>query len=277
MFFSGIGDEAGKSIDLQIKAHLELGWRHIELRNVDGVNATLLDATRFDTVADKIRTAGLQVSCFASAIANWSRDIADDFGQDVAELRQAIPRMKKLAVPLIRVMSWKNERGASEAEWRDAAIRRLRELTKIAEGEGVLLAHENCTGWGGRGHEQTLELLAAVDSPSLRIVFDTGNPVIYNQNSWEYYRGIVEHIAYVHIKDAERAADGKTHFTFAGEGDGCVREICADLKKRGYDGGFSIEPHIASIVHEGKSNSPETLYRSYIEYGSRFVELFGKA
>ncbi|RKY76941.1 sugar phosphate isomerase/epimerase, partial [candidate division KSB1 bacterium] len=30
MFFTGIADEAGKSLDVQIRAHKELGWDHIE-------------------------------------------------------------------------------------------------------------------------------------------------------------------------------------------------------------------------------------------------------
>jgi len=38
MKFSGISDEAGQSIEMQIKAHKELGWEYMELRNVDGEN-----------------------------------------------------------------------------------------------------------------------------------------------------------------------------------------------------------------------------------------------
>ena len=39
MFLSGIADEAARDAARQASAHRELGWSHIELRNIDGVNA----------------------------------------------------------------------------------------------------------------------------------------------------------------------------------------------------------------------------------------------
>ena len=38
MYYSGISDEAGHGIETQIKAHVELGWKYLELRSVDGEN-----------------------------------------------------------------------------------------------------------------------------------------------------------------------------------------------------------------------------------------------
>ena len=45
MFFSGIADEAGKDINMQIKAHKELGWSFIEMRNVGDKNFIDRDST----------------------------------------------------------------------------------------------------------------------------------------------------------------------------------------------------------------------------------------
>jgi len=69
MFFSGIADEAGKDLDTQIKAHKELGWNHIELRNIDGKQFTDLDDAEFDAACARLESAKMKVSCFASAIA----------------------------------------------------------------------------------------------------------------------------------------------------------------------------------------------------------------
>ena len=68
MFFSGIADEAGEPIQTQIKAHRELGWTEIEVRNVEGVNLTDLCDETFGEVAEKLESAGLRVSCFASQL-----------------------------------------------------------------------------------------------------------------------------------------------------------------------------------------------------------------
>ena len=38
MYLTGIADEASKGIEEQIAATRELGWTHIEARNVDGRN-----------------------------------------------------------------------------------------------------------------------------------------------------------------------------------------------------------------------------------------------
>ena len=275
MFFSGISDEAGQAIDVQIQAHQELGCHHLELRLVDGVNLVQVTDDKFDEVYAKVTEAGMQVSCFSSAIANWARPITADVNVDIEDLKRAIPRMKRLGSPFIRVMSYPNDPKSPvpENEWRKEAIRRMKMFAKIAEDGGVLLAHENCSGWGGLSAENSNILLEEVNSPALKVVFDTGNPVTYRQNAWEYYQAVFDSIVYVHIKDA-RIVDDKEVYTYCGEGDGFVKEIVGDLLARGYDGGFSIEPHLAAIVHTGqKASSADQLYQSYVEYGRRLMRI----
>ena len=272
MFFSGIADEAAESIDGQIKAHKELGWDHIEIRNVSGACLTDLCDETFEETAGKVTDAGLQVSCFASQLCNWSRPITKHADIDRHELERAIPRMQKLACPFIRIMSYPNADWPEE-KWRDEVVARLKVLAQIAEGGGIVLAHENCNGWGGEGPDNSLELLERVDSPALRLLFDTANPVPHGQDVWGYYEAVRDHVVYVHIKDCVME-DGQVRYTYAGEGDGKVREIVGDLSKRGYDGGFSIEPHLAAIIHEGKgASAAENAYQAYVEDGRRFVKL----
>lgn len=275
MFFSGISDEAGPAIETQIKAHKELGWNHMELRLVDGQNLTMLPDEAFDVVYEKVTAAGMNVSCFGSAIANWARPITCDPSIDIEDLNRAIPRMHRFGTQFIRVMSYPNDpkNPIGDTEWRNEAIRRMRALAKLAEDGGITLAHENCSGWGGLSAENSNILLGEVNSPALKVVFDTGNPVTYGQDAWEYYQAVYNDIVYVHIKDA-RKVDGKDEYTYCGEGDGYVREIVGDLLKKGYDGGFSIEPHLAAIIHTGqKANNDNWLYESYTEYGRRLMKI----
>lgn len=275
MFFSGISDESGQPIQTQIQAHAELGWKHLELRAVDSVNLTQLSDAAFDAVYAAVTEAGMGVSCFSSAIANWARPVTGDFTVDVEDLKRAVPRMHRFGTPFIRVMSYPNDpkEPVEEREWRREAIRRTKELSRIAEDGGITLVHENCSGWGGLSAENSNILLGEVDSPALKVVFDTGNPVTYGQDAWEYYQTVRQDIVYVHIKDA-RKVDGQDIYTYCGEGDGCVREIVADLLKTGYDGGFSIEPHLAAVIHTGQTaDNARQLYESYTEYGRRLMKL----
>ena len=270
MFFSGIADEAGKPLEAQIRAHRALGWQHIEIRNVDETTLAYASDAEFDAIHGALQEAGLQVSCFAGQIANWARDIMGPLEKDLDELRRAIPRMRKMETPFIRVMSWANKSAVEEAEWRRESIRRMKELARLAEDGGVTLVHENCDGWGGLGPKQTLDLLAEVNSPAFRLVFDTGNVLSHGHDTWDYYSQVKEHAVYVHIKDWSRE---KSAATFPGEGDSEVRRILADLFASGYDGGLSIEPHIKAQVHLGTESDPKAMYDTYVEYGRRLMAL----
>ncbi|NLV44666.1 MAG: sugar phosphate isomerase/epimerase [Candidatus Hydrogenedentes bacterium] len=275
MFFSGISDEAGQDIAAQIRAHRELGWTWLELRVVDGVNITQLTDADFDAVYGAVTDAGMGVSCFSSAIANWARPITGDFAVDEADLARAMPRMHRFGTPFIRVMSYPNDTDnpVDEAVWRKESIRRMQQLARMAEDGGVTLVHENCSGWGGLSAENSNILLREVDSPALKVVYDTGNPVTYGQDAWDYYQTVLQDIVYVHIKDAVKI-DGEDHYCMCGDGDGRVREVVADLLGRGYDGGFSIEPHLAAVIHTGqKADSADALYQSYTAYGRRLMEI----
>ena len=271
MFFTGIADEAGKPIAKQIAAHQAIGWTEIEVRNVDSINLADMPDDKFEATFDALGQAGMHVSCFASQLGNWARPITNDFDADESELKTAIPRMHRCNTPFIRTMSWPNDKDNPwpDAQWKAEAVRRLRELAKIAEDGGVVLVHENCSGWGGQGPEQALALIEEIDSPAFKLVYDTGNVIGHGQDGWDYYNQVKPHIVYVHIKD--RSADGKA--CFAGEGLAYVREIAADLLKTGYEGGFSIEPHIAAAVHAGKEAEDERAYNIYVEYGQRFQKL----
>lgn len=275
MFFSGISDESGQAIATQIKAHESLGWDHLELRMVDGTNITQLEDAAFDAVVAAVEGAGMKVSCLGSAIANWARPITCDAQIDIDDLKRAIPRMKRFGTEFIRVMSYPNDEKSplSEPAWRKESIARMKALAAIAEDSGVTLVHENCSGWGGLSAENSNILLREVNSPALKVVFDTGNPVTYGQDAWDYYQKVYDDIVYVHIKDAKKI-DGVDVYCYCGDGDGYVRQIVADLLGKGYDGGFSIEPHLAAVIHTGQTaDNAAQLYDSYTEYGRRFMKI----
>ncbi|MFH0911588.1 MAG: sugar phosphate isomerase/epimerase family protein [Planctomycetota bacterium] len=273
MFFSGIADEAGPGIDAQIRAQKELGWSHVELRTVDGKQFTQVTDEEFNAIRQKLDKAGIRVSSFASAIANWARPVTNPFDADLADLKRAIPRMKKLGCPFLRVMSWPNNCLAQDA-WKAETVRRMKELARIAEDGGVTLVLENCDGWAAQSSKHMIEFLASVDSPALRVVFDTGNPPFHHYDGLEMYTVVKPHVAYIHIKDSYVDSDGGVHYAFPNEGHGYVRQILTDALRGGYEGGISIEPHLAAVIHEGKAADTEgAAYKLYVEYGRRLQKL----
>jgi sugar phosphate isomerase/epimerase len=287
MYLTGFADEAAKAIEGQIAATRELGWMHIESRNVDGRNIHDLTDVEFDRVAEALETAGVRVNCFGSAIANWGKSILEPMDSSLAEARRAIPRMHRLGTRLIRIMSFAVLKDSGPEDQMEAErFRRLRELVALFQDAGITPVHENCMNYGGMGWKYTLRLVENV--PGLKLVFDTGNPVFTpdytkpeprpRQSAWEFYSQVKSHVAYVHIKDGIWNAAAQTcAYTFPGEGQGDVRRIVDDLLRSGYDGGLSIEPHLAVVFHEDHGETRESvMYRSYVEYGRRLEKLIAE-
>lgn len=280
MYLTGFADEAGIGIEAQIKATLDLGWRNIEARNINGKNLHDISDADFDRVAGLLRDNGIAINCFGSTIANWSKLITEPMDSSVAEARRAITRMNRLGTKLVRIMSFAVLKDRSPDDQMEAErFRRVRELHAMFSGAGLTPVHENCMNYGGMGWSYTLRLLENV--PGLKLVFDTGNPVFTpdyakpkpwpRQSSWEFYSHVKEHIAYVHIKDGIWHESTQTsEYTYPGEGHAEVPRILKDLLGRGYDGGISIEPHMATVFHNEKNETKESvMHENYVEYGRR--------
>ncbi|MBQ4336622.1 MAG: sugar phosphate isomerase/epimerase [Lentisphaeria bacterium] len=295
MFLTGFTDEAGSDFAVQLKALKELGWKNMETRAIGSKNLASLTDAEFEDVCAQLDEAGVQINCFGSGIANWSKSALseEDVLASKKELLDAIPRMHKLKIPMVRGMSYKilTDREPDAPEVEAAVIKNLTELVKICEDNGIIYAHENCMNYGGLSYRHTLKLLDKIQSPNFTLVFDTGNPVFnYRrigqppyplQSSWEFYKQVREFISYVHIKDgtAMPGEDMKTNppcqYCYPGDGSGDVRAIVIDLRKTGYDGGFSMEPHVANVFHNA---NPETVldevkYTSFVRYGQLFEKL----
>ena len=291
MYLTGFADESGADIDVQIKATKELGWENIESRGVgvDGRGGNLHDIPDddFDLVYGRLQDAGVKVNCFGSTICNWAHSIEDPFDITLEEVKRTIPRMQKLGSKLIRIMSYAVLKDREpDDQMVDERVKRLIEVVKMFHDAGIEPVHENCMNYGGMGAEYTLELVEKV--PGFKLVYDTGNPVFTDdrskgkpypkQSSWEFYDKVKEHVAYIHIKDGVWDDEGNcTKFTYPGEGDGDVKKIVADLLAGGYDGGISIEPHLAVVFHdESVQSSDDVKYSNYVEYGKRMEKLIAE-
>lgn len=286
MYFSGVGDEGGNTIDAQIKATQELGWHHLEMRNVEvppypKTNIHDIPEPAFDILEQKLAQAGIKVNCFGSTIANWGKKIDEPFEPSLAEARRAIPRMQRLGTKLVRIMSFAVRPGDDQMV--DERVRRLREVTKMFLDAGIQPVHENCMNYGGMGWPFTLELLEKI--PGLKLVFDTANPIFNEdrskpkpypkQDPWEFYEHVRPHIAHVHIKDAIwNPAKNDADYTYPGEGHGAVRPILKDLIESGYDEGISIEPHVAVVFHDASVHASEdAMFSSYVKYGRQLMKI----
>ncbi len=252
--FTGFTDEAEKTLDGQISTLKEVGWSAVELRLLGGKNVCDQTDAEWQATWERLQAEGITVVGFGGQIGNWARPVTTDFQVDLDEIRRVAPRMRQAGTKFLRIMSYPNDEKSPLAQeaWKAEVVRRLKELCTIAEGEDVILAHENCNGYGAEA-EGYLELVEAVNSPALQLILDTGNNSLHDNDcevTWNYYQTCRKEITHVHVKCAKPGPDG--HVTCHPDEDPVQRRIFADLEATGYDGWLSIEPHIKAAIHAGK-------------------------
>ncbi|MFF9344687.1 M20/M25/M40 family metallo-hydrolase [Streptomyces sp. NPDC014773] len=248
---TGIGDEAAPGLAEQIAVARELGWSALELRSLDGTALAELSAPAVRDAAERLHAADLGVVCLDSRIGNWARPVTGPFSADLEELERLAEHGRVLGCRSLRVMSW-TDGGLPEEEWAAEAIDRMRRLARRAERLGVELLHENCAGWAGSDASRTLRMLAEVDSPALRVLFDIGNGVPYGYDGHALLARLLPHVAHVHVKDALPGdRPGEAVYTLPGEGVARVADCVRLLEEHGYRGAYSLEPHLAVVPHAG--------------------------
>jgi sugar phosphate isomerase/epimerase len=289
MILTGIGDEAGNSIEAQIAATKDLGWKHLEMRGVEiagypKANFHDIPDKAFETAVSQLDKSGIGVYCFGSTIMNWAKKVDDPFEITLTEVKRAVPRMQRVGAKYVRVMSFKP--GDDEFKTPPEVFKRVKEVTDRFLDVGITPVHENCMNYGGMSWQHALELLDKV--PGLKWVFDTANPVFNpdrskakpwpRQDPWEFWTHVRDHVVHIHVKDATWVAKkNDADYNWPGEGEGRVRDILKDAFARGYKGGISIEPHMVVVFHDAASKSNDDAMRqNFVEYGRRLENLISE-
>ncbi len=238
---SGFADEIDPELDVQLRTLAETSIAHVELRGVWGKNVLALTDGELERIKAALDESGVKVSAIGSPIGKI--EIGEEFAPHVEKFRRAMEIAELLGAPYVRIFSFFLPQGDDPARYRGAVLERLERLARLAEERGVTLAHENERHIYGETPERCHDLLVTIDSPRLRAVWDPANFVIAGARPHDDgYALLRPYIAYVHVKDA--AASTGTVVP-AGEGDGQWRETLTALRADGFDGFFSLEPHLA--------------------------------
>ncbi|MDX6203034.1 MAG: hypothetical protein QOE24_2766 [Frankiales bacterium] len=237
---SGFADEVAPDLDEQCALFTELGIGWVEFRSAWDRNVLDLDDAEVDRVRKTLEQYGLRVSSIGSPIGKIG--IEDDFGAHLLRFDRALQVAEVLAAPYLRLFSFFLPAGQDPALHRDEVLRRMSALAARAEGRGVVLLHENEKEIYGDSPARCLDLVESVGSPVLRLAWDSANFVQCGFRPFtDGYAMLRPYVDYMQIKDA-RLATGEV--TPAGDGDGELRETVAALRDDGFDGFFSLEPHL---------------------------------
>ena len=254
---SGFIDEISPDFTAQCRLAAGLGLHHAELRSAWGVNILDLDDDRLNDMRGTLAAHDLRVSSIGSPIGKIFID--EDFGPHLERMRHAAAVARFFEAPYVRIFSFFLRPGARPADHRDQVIDRMRALARVAEEADLVLLHENEKEIYGDVPSRCLDVVRSVGSPHLRLAWDPANFVQVGVRPYtDGYAGLRPHVEYIQIKDA-LAADGTV--VPAGRGDGEVARTVRALHHDGFDGFFSLEPHLSAASATG-GFSGEELFRT---------------
>ncbi|WP_442863405.1 sugar phosphate isomerase/epimerase family protein [Arthrobacter sp. FW306-2-2C-D06B] len=249
---SGFGDEVDPDPAVQAAVLLALGASHIEVRSAWGTNVSELAPEAVERLKAILDGKGLKVSAVASPIGKI--DVSVPVEHELARLRQIISVAKGLDTKYIRIFSFYRAEGQSHEDIRDSVMERLTALTNEAAASGVVLLHENEKGIYGDTPERVVDIMETVDSPALRVAWDSANFVQVGVKPYtEAYAVLRPYLVYFQVKDA---VAGTGEVVPAGEGDGELDATIAALQADGFAGFASLEPHLASAHELGGFSGP---------------------
>ena len=256
---SGFIDEISNDFSEQCKVAAGLGLRYVEVRSAWGTNILDLDDAQLATVRETLAEHGLKVSSIGSPIGKISID--DEFPPYLERMRHAVEVAKTLEAPYIRLFSFFIPEGSDPDSWRDEVLSRMSALADAAADSGVILVHENEKEIYGDIPRRCLEIVTSVSSPKLQLAWDPANFVQVGVRPFsEGYSMLRPHLGYIQIKDA-LLADASV--VVAGAGDGEVRETVRALRADGFDGFFSLEPHLGEYTAFGALSGAELFTKAW--------------
>jgi sugar phosphate isomerase/epimerase len=256
---SGFIDEISDDFSEQCKIAAGLGLRHVEVRSAWGINILELDAAQLDTLRQTLAEYGLSVSSIGSPIGKISID--NDFPPHLERMRHAVEVAELLEAPYIRLFSFFIPEGTDPDSRRDEVVSRMSALAQAAADSDVILVHENEKEIYGDIPRRCLDIVTSVDSPKLQLAWDPANFVQVGVRPFtEGYHMLRPHVEYIQIKDA-LLANGTV--VVAGAGDGEVPETVRALRADGFDGFFSLEPHLGEYTAFGALSGSELFSKAW--------------
>jgi L-ribulose-5-phosphate 3-epimerase len=235
----------------------EIGMGGAELRMVFGKNVIDLDDGEIARAAAMAREHGLEVISIASPLLKCvlpdSPEVDQRFQQDMFAAKHTFADQPRLAARafeiaqltgagIIRVFSyWRTVR--PDACF-DEIVEALHGLADQAAEHGVTIGLENEHACNIATGAETSRLLAALNHPNLKVVWDPANALVAGENPFPggYSKIPAERIAHVHAKDCN-LTDGKAEWCELGKGEvdwtGQIDALAGD----GYQGWISLETH----------------------------------
>ena len=254
---AAITDEFSPDIDKAVASMASIGMTGAELRMLYGKNILDLTDEELDRAVALCRAHGLEIISIASPVLKCvlpdAPEVDARFQQDSFNAKHTIADQPRLAerafqiaertgAKIIRVFSyWRTVR---PEECFDRIVAALRDLAGLAARRGLIIGLENEHACNIGTGAETAKVLAAIDHPNLKVVWDPANAYVAGEIPFPdgYGKIPANRIVHVHAKDCH--VDG--HKVSWGPLAECTVDWngqIAALVRDGYKGWISLETH----------------------------------
>jgi sugar phosphate isomerase/epimerase len=258
---------ADKSLAHGIKSAAQIGYKYVEPCFLMGrcllSNAGYCHVTSMDTDPEEIKQMVGESGVKISALSSHSDLLNPEFG--VLYARKGIRYAKALGVNVVQITEdmyppkWMKEQDAY-----DIMKVNLRAIAETCAENGVYLGVEQHGPYTAK-IQRLLRILELVDSPWIRVNYDSGNTFLAGEDPYKMLDAVIEKVVHVHAKDISvkqaEAERGKVTGTAVGCacGDGVIdwKRIVQRLKRAGFAGVLSVEcgtepEAVRSLAHLNK-------------------------
>jgi sugar phosphate isomerase/epimerase len=254
---AAITDEFSPDLAAALAPMREIGMTGAELRVVFGKNIMDLSDDELDRARDLTASQGFQVMSIASPLLKCvlpnAPAVDGRFQHDVFAAKHTFedqPRLtdhafavaRKMGAKIVRVFSY--WRTVEPEKCFDAVITALAGLADKAAQEDLIIGLENEHACNIATAAETAKVLAALDHPNLKVVWDPANAYVAGESPFPHGYGLLPpgRIVHVHCKDCslenhkpEWGPLGTRSIDWKGQ----IEALLAD----GYKGYLSLETH----------------------------------
>jgi L-ribulose-5-phosphate 3-epimerase len=231
--FCLITDEVSPSLDEGLAFARQEGIGTVDLRVIDGRNVLALSRRELANVAQRVRAAGLSVSCICTPLLKWSppgkasQDKGDQFGFELGDrapgliYAQAFEAAEMLGARNLRIFSYL----AYDGYRMDDLHGPIQELLALAEKFDMKLHVENESVCNIVGFAELEALVTAYRHPRLRALPDIANA--YRGGLPPSAAGLARLLPFTDILHFKDYANATRRFVAIGEGDISFTELLA--------------------------------------------------
>ena len=254
---AAITDEFSLDLDIALDAMAAIGMTGAELRLIGDRNLIDLSDVEVADVRRRVEARGMRVLSIASPVLKCvlpdAPPIDERLEQDVFGSSYTIddqPRLSKRAfeiaemtgAKIIRVFSYWRTTAPEQCVPRIVAA--LKDLADRAAERGLIIGLENEQACNAGTGAEAGRVLAALDHPALKLIWDPANASILGEVPFPdgYSKLPASRIVHVHAKDCVVSGHKPTWGALGTMGIDWRGQLAA-LKRDGYQGAISLETH----------------------------------